>query len=82
MGNEMCIRDRGRSGKMTLFDFLNAPEAQQFENSLALLACMEQWLRLSRTDAAKMCNLNTAIIRHLSASLLEKGLLRECGKAQ
>ena len=67
---------------MTLFDFLNAPEAQQFENSLALLACMEQWLRLSRTDAAKMCNLNTATITHLSASLLEKGLLRECGKAQ
>ncbi len=67
---------------MTLFDFLTASGPQQFENSLVLLKCMEQWLRLSRTDAARLCKLNTATMTHLSAFLLSNGLLRESGKAQ
>lgn len=67
---------------MTLFDFLTASDQQQFANSIDLLKRMEQWLRLSRTDAAKLCRLNTATMTHLSASLIANGLLRERGKAQ
>lgn len=67
---------------MTLIDFLRAPEQQQFDHSVALLRSIEQWKRLSRTDAARLCGLNTATMTHLSASLLGSGLLRERGKAQ
>ncbi len=67
---------------MTLFDFLHTPEQQQFDNSVALMQCIEQWIRLSRTDAARLCRLNAATMTHLSAALLACGLLRERGKAQ
>lgn len=73
---------KGESIPMTLFDFLHSPEQQQFDNSVALIQCIEQWIRLSRTDAARLCRLNAATMTHLSASLLARGLLRERGKAQ
>lgn len=73
---------KGESIPMTLFDFLRNPEQQQFDNSVALIRCIEQWIRLSRTDAARLCRLNAATVTHLSAALLASGLVRERGKAQ
>lgn len=67
---------------MLLTEFLETANQTQYENAALLLSRIEWWMRLSRTDAAKLCRFNPATVTALSTGLLEAGLIQECGRAQ
>ena len=67
---------------MTLSEYVHNTHAAKQSNARTVLRAIENRSRLSRTDAALLCNLNPASITALCSDLMENDLIRECGRAQ